>query len=120
MTVQQGLLIAARGMLATLFLAGFVQKAVDPVPVREMLAGAGLPGWTLWPVALFDLVAGLALAAGWRVTVWSLALAAYCLCTIWFHWVLRADPWQVTIMVKNFAIAGGCLALAATGLERRG
>jgi len=31
---------------------------------------------------------------------------------------LRADPWQVTIMVKNWAIAGGLLILAAAGPGR--
>lgn len=119
MTGQGALIVAARIMLATLFLAGFAQKLVDPAPVRGMLGMAGLPGWTIWPVALFDLIAGLALAFGWRVVHWALALAVYCLCTIWFHWMLSDDPWQVTIMVKNFALAGGCLALAAAAMGPR-
>ena len=45
-------------------------------------------------------------------------LAAYCLFTSYFHWQLRADPWQVTIMVKNWAVAGGLLILAAQGPGR--
>lgn len=45
-------------------------------------------------------------------------LAAYCLATSVFHWPLRADPWQVSIMVKNWAIAGGLLILAAQGPGR--
>ena len=49
--------------------------------------------------------------AGWRVAPWALALAVYAAATSVFH--LRPDdPWQMTIFVKNWAIAGGCLALA--------
>ena len=50
---------------------------------------------------------------------WALVLALYCIGTSWFHWQLRADPWQVTIVVKNWAIAGGLLILAAQGPGKR-
>jgi putative oxidoreductase len=52
------------------------------------------------------------------VAVWAAVMAFYCLFTSYFHWQLRADPWQVTILVKNWAIAGGLLILAAQGPGR--
>ncbi|MCW2309481.1 DoxX family protein [Rhodobium gokarnense] len=105
--------ISGRVLIALLFLGGAVQKVLDPAPVQQMIAGIGLPTWLVWPVALFNLIAAICLVSGPQIRLWALALAAYCLFTSWFHWQLRADPWQVTIMVKNWAIAGGLLAIAA-------
>ncbi len=83
-----------------------------------MLSGIGLLPALVWPVALFNLAAGLALLLGPRVRTLALVLAVYCIGTSWFHWQLRADPWQVTIVLKNWAIAGGLLILAAQGPGR--
>lgn len=110
--------LAGRALIAVLFAGGALQKLADPVPVQTMLAGVGLPEGLVWPVALFNLIAALGLLAGPRVAVWALGLAGYCLMTSFFHWQLRADPWQVTIMVKNWSIAGGLLILAAQGPGR--
>ncbi|MWD29419.1 DoxX family membrane protein [Aquicoccus sp. SCR17] len=110
--------LAGRVLIALLFVGGAVQKVTDPAPVMQMIGTLGLPGWLIWPVALFNLVAGLCLVLGPGVRGWALVLAAYCAFTSWFHWQLRTDPWQVTIVVKNWAIAGGLLILAAQGPGR--
>jgi putative oxidoreductase len=110
--------LAGRLLIALLFLAGALQKFADPGPVEAMLSAAGLPPALVGPVALFNLAAALALALGPRVQVVAGVLAVYCIATSWFHWQLRADPWQVTIVVKNWAIAGGLLVLAAQGPGR--
>ena len=111
--------LLGRILIALLFLGGAVQKFTDPVQVERMIAGLGLPAELVWPVAVFNLAAGLALIFGPWVRGWALVLAVYCIATSWFHWQLRADPWQVTIVVKNWAIAGGLLILAAQGPGRR-
>lgn len=110
--------LAGRVLIALLFLGGAVQKFTSPGEVEAMIASIGLPIWIVWLVALFNLAAGLGLIFGPGVTRWALVLAAYCIFTSYFHWQLRADPWQVTIVVKNWAIAGGLLILAAQGPGR--
>lgn len=110
--------LVGRVLIALLFLGGAVQKFTDPAPVVQMIGSIGLPGWLVWPVAAFDLVAAFGLILGPGVRVWALVLAVYCILTSYFHWQLRADPWQVTIVVKNWSIAGGLLILAAQGPGR--
>ena len=110
--------LVGRVLIALLFFGGALQKLGDPGPVTQMITSIGLPGWLIWPVAAFNLLAALALVFGPGVRQWALVLAAYCLFTSWFHWQLRADPWQITIMVKNWSIAGGLCILAAQGPGR--
>ncbi|MGR3497159.1 DoxX family protein [Citreimonas sp.] len=109
--------LAGRCLIAALFVAGAVQKFVDPEPARALLAGWALPGWAIWPAAVFNLSAGLALIAGIAVRPLAAMLAAYCAVTSLFH-LVPEDPWQMSIFVKNWAIAGGCLVLAAHGAGR--
>lgn len=110
--------LAGRLLLALLFLAGAGQKVTDPQPVQRLLAMADVPPVGVWPLAAFNLAGAVALVLGIRVRGWAVALAAYCLATSWFHWQLRADPWQMTIVVKNWAVAGGLLILAGQGPGR--
>ncbi|MCR9110122.1 DoxX family membrane protein [Marivita sp. XM-24bin2] len=106
-----------RGLIALLFLAGAVQKTVDPEPAMLLLADRGLPPGLIWPALLFNAVAGISLLAGWAVRPVSVLLALYCMGTSGFHFI-PSDPWQMSIFVKNWAIAGGCLVLAAQGPGR--
>ena len=109
--------LIGRSLIAVLFLAGAIQKAVDPVPAQTLLAGFGLPAILVWPALTFNAVCGPALIAGWAVRPVAVALAVYCAVTSVFH-LIPADPWQMSIFVKNWAIAGGCLVLAAHGAGR--
>jgi putative oxidoreductase len=109
--------LAGRVLIAALFLGGAAQKGTDPSAVEGLLAGRGWPVWLIWPALAFNLGAGLALVAGVWVRPVATALALYCMVTSLFHYI-PSDPWQMTIFVKNWAIAGGCLVLAAHGAGR--
>ncbi len=109
--------LAGRILIAALFLAGALQKGSNPLPVEVLLAARGWPMWLVWPALAFNLVAGVALVLGVKVRPVAVALAAYCAVTSLFHYI-PGDPWQMSIFVKNWAIAGGCLILAAHGAGR--
>lgn len=109
--------LAGRILLAALFLGGAAQKGSDPSAVQSLLSSAGWPVWLIWPAMVFNLIAGMALIAGVAIRPVAAALALYCAVTSVFHY-LPQDPWQMTIFVKNWAIAGGCLVLAAHGAGR--
>ncbi len=109
--------LLGRCLLALLFLGGAAQKAGDPGSVMQLLAAKGLPEWLVWPALAYNALAGVMLIAGWWLGPLALSLAAYCIFTSWFHF-LPDDPWQMTIFVKNWAIAGGFLVLAGAHLPR--
>lgn len=106
-----------RCLIAALFLGGAVQKSLDASAVRMLLSAQGWPEWLVWPALGFNLITGLALVLGIAVRPVAFFLALYCGVTSLFHF-LPDDPWQMTIFVKNWAIAGGCLVLAAHGAGR--
>lgn len=109
--------VAGRCLLAILFVAGAAQKAMNPDPVQGLLAGFGLPEWLVWPALAFNALAGGLLVAGKFLRPLGRALALYCLATSVFHFV-PTDPWQMSILFKNWALAGGCLILSSSAGRR--
>lgn len=110
-------LLGARLLIAQLFLLGSAQKWLDPAVVEELLGARGLPGWLVWPALAFNLAAGALLLLGLWTRPLALLLAAYSAATSLFHFI-PGDGWQMSIFVKNWAIAGGCLGLFAAGPGR--
>ena len=117
MRFENTALLAARLLIAVLFVGGAVQKSLSPEGAQALLTGFNLPIILVWPALAFNALAGMALIAGVGVRPVALLLAGYCGLTSVFHY-LPDDPWQMTIFVKNWAIAGGCLALAVAGSGR--
>ena len=110
-------LLAARMCIGALFLAGTWQKVAAPEAVASLLSGKSLSPLLVWPAMAFNLLASIALFAGFAVRPVALALAGYCILTSWFHFI-PSDGWQMSIFIKNWAIAGGCLALWVAGSGR--
>lgn len=110
-------LLIGRCLIAALFLAGFVQKIADPGAAMMLLEERALPTALIWPATLYNGAAALALILGLWTRPVAASLAVYCIATSLFH-LKPDDPWQMSIFVKNWAIAGGCLALSAAGPGR--
>ena len=109
--------LIGRILIAALFVGGAIQKAVDPEPAMQLLSGFNLPTALVWVALGFNAIAGVMVAVGWAVSPVAVLLAGYCAVTSVFH-LIPEDPWQMSIFVKNWAIAGGCLVLAAHGPGR--
>lgn len=110
-------LLAGRLLIATLFLSGAAQKALAPNNVQDLLATQGWPTLLVWPALMFNFCAGVMLTLGLLVRPLSVLLAVYCGVTSFFH-LIPHDPWQMSIFVKNWSIAGGCLIMAVAGPGR--
>ena len=109
--VSSVVIYVGRLLLAALFVAGCVQKLVDPAAAQGLLADRGLPVFLVWPAMVFNGMAAISLIFGLWLVPMSFALALYCMATSVFHFI-PDDPWQMSIFVKNWAIAGGLLVLA--------
>lgn len=108
---NQALLIA-RLLLAALFIVAGFGKFTGIEGFAGMLEGKGFPAPLImaYAVAALELLGGIAIAAGILVRPISLALAAFCIATAFI-----GHMGDTTAMLKNFAIAGGFLALYAAG-----
>ena len=59
--VERIAIYTGRLLLAALFVAGFVQKLVDPAAAQGLLSDRGLPVFLVWPAMLFNGVAAISL-----------------------------------------------------------
>lgn len=106
-----------RFLIAMLFVAGTLHKLTDPAAAMALLEMRGLPGWLIWPAGALNFLGAICLLIHLALRPVALILAAYCAATSWFHFI-PDDGWQMSIFIKNWAIAGGLLILAGSRRTR--
>jgi putative oxidoreductase len=94
-----------------------VGKAATPAMTLAYIKAAGLPfaPLALAGSALVELAGGFALVFGYRTRLAATALAVFSLLTAMFFHSNFADQNQMIHFLKNVAIAGGLLQVAAFG-----
>jgi putative oxidoreductase len=114
MTVTTIVTIAGRSLLALLFILAGIAKIAGPQPFLDHMAAHHIPGVLLPLVILLELAAGTALLLGWRLPFSAGALALFCLATAFgFHFNF-ADKAERTLFIKDLAIAGALMVIAAS------
>lgn len=103
--------IIGRILIALIFILSGAGKLMDIGGAETMIVAAGLPSGLAIPAGLFELLAGLCLAAGFMVRLVAVLLAVFVALTVLFFHAQLGDPMQRVMALKNFAIIGG-LALA--------
>ncbi|WP_349742018.1 DoxX family protein [Roseateles cavernae] len=121
-TLTSALSLAGRVLLALIFVLAGPGKLANPAGTAAYMASSGLPANHLLALAVgaFELLAGLALIIGFQTRWAALALAGFTLvASFLFHafWALPAEQqmMQQLLFMKNIALAGGLLVLAAHG-----
>lgn len=109
------LLLVARILLGLLFVVSGFGKLGDVAGFGAYMASGGIPAVLAWPAVLFEIIAGLALIAGFQTRIAALALAAFCVVSGLLYHFDPADQMQMTQLLKNLGLAGGYLALYITG-----
>ncbi|MGZ5922453.1 MAG: DoxX family membrane protein [Rhizomicrobium sp.] len=105
--------IVGRTLLALLFILAGATKIAGPQPFLDHMAAHHIPGVLLPLVILLELSAGGAVLIGWQLPFAAGALALFCIATaIGFHLNL-ADKAERTLFVKDLAIAGALMVIAA-------
>jgi putative oxidoreductase len=110
-----------RLLLAALFVVSAITKLAAPSAIQGYIASVGLPFPVIlfWGTVLFEVFAGLALAAGYQTRWVALALAAFTVVTAAVFHNALGNPNELAHFLKNLAVAGGLLQLAAASASQR-
>lgn len=107
--------LAARVLLALLFVLAGLGKLSDVAGFTGFMVSGGVPAFLAWPVILLEILGGLAVLVGFQTRLVALALAAFCVLSGLLYHFDPADQMQMTMLLKNLGLAGGFLLLAQTG-----
>lgn len=104
-----------RLLMSLIFILGGASKFGDLAGTGAYMQSAGVPAALAIPAAAFELLAGLAILAGWQTRIVAPLLAGFCVLTgLLFHKNF-GDQVQMVMFMKNLAMAGGFLILYANG-----
>lgn len=107
--------LGGRILLALIFLVAGVQKIGGYAGTQAYMESMGVPGMLLPLVIALEIGGGAAIIAGWHTRLVALLLAGFSvIAAAIFHGAL-GDNMQAILFMKNLAIAGGFLLLAARG-----
>jgi len=116
--------LGGRAMLAVLFLLAGIGKITGYEATAGYMASQGVPGALLPLVIALEVLGALAIIGGWKTRVVAFLLAGFSVVSAALFHANLADQIQMTMFLKNIAIAGGFLLLVAHGagplsLDRR-
>jgi putative oxidoreductase len=116
MDTQQNLVdFTGRVLIAAIFLVSGLGKIAGYAGAQGYMAAMGVPGALLPLVIALEVGGSIAIILGYRTRFVAFLLAGFCmLSALIFHRAL-GDQMQFIMFMKNFAIAGGFLLLAARG-----
>ncbi len=116
MTSMHGILtLVGRVLLSAIFILAGWEKIVGYEATLQYMQAFGVPGVLLPLVILAELGGGLAILFGVLSRWAALALAGFCIVAALLFHANFANSVQQVLFLKNLAIAGGLLFLAANG-----
>jgi len=114
---QGAVLLAGRALLSIMFILGGFSKltAIGGTAAWFGSIGLPMPMVTAVLVGVVELVGGLATLVGYRTRLAAFVLAAFTIAATAIAHLDLADQVQQLFFMKNLAITGGFLVLAAFG-----
>jgi putative oxidoreductase len=107
--------LVGRILLSHIFLLSGLTKIADYSGTQGYMEAFGVPGSLLPLVIVTEIFGGLSVLLGWKARWGALALAGFSLLAAYFFHMDFSDQAQTINFMKNLAIAGGMLVLAARG-----
>jgi len=101
--------------LSAIFIISGLGKLAAYAGTQQYMASAGVPGFLLPVVILVEVGGGLFILAGAFTRTTAVVLALFTLAAGFLFHANLADQNQFIHLLKNIAIAGGFLTLAANG-----
>ena len=105
----------ARVLIGALFVIAGLGKLGDVAGFTGFLTSGGLPAFLAWPSIIFEVALGVAMIVGYQVRIMAFLGAGFSILAGLLYHFNPADQMQMTMFLKNLAIAGGFLMLATYG-----
>jgi putative oxidoreductase len=107
--------LVGRILLAHIFLLAGLNKITGYSGTQGYMEAMGVPGMLLPLVILLEIGGALALIVGWQTRLAAYALALFSIVSALIFHSNLGDQMQMILFMKNWAMAGGLLVLAANG-----
>lgn len=107
--------LAGRILLAHIFLLAGLNKITGYSGTQGYMEAMGVPGMLLPLVILLEVGGALAVIVGWQTRWAAYALALFSIVSALIFHSNLSDQIQMILFMKNLAMAGGLLILAANG-----
>ena len=107
--------LAGRILLAHIFLLAGLNKITGYSGTQGYMEAMGVPGMLLPLVILLEVGGAVALIIGWQTRWAAYALALFSIVSALIFHSNLSDQIQMILFMKNWAMAGGLLVLAANG-----
>ncbi|WP_339765934.1 DoxX family protein [uncultured Hoeflea sp.] len=110
-------LLIGRVLLSIIFIMSGFSKLGAVAGTAGYMASMGipLPNITVWLVIALEIFGGVAILLGFFTRYAAWALAAFCVASGYLGHFQPEDQMQMINFMKNLAMAGGYLVLAANG-----
>ena len=113
--LQKAAELAGRSLLGLLFVIEAFSKLAAYDGALRYMAAYAMPALLLPPAIALEFVAGLLLIVGWQTRLAAFALAAFCIVAALIFHTRLSDTNEFIHFLKDFALAGAFLVLAARG-----
>jgi putative oxidoreductase len=114
--MNNAIVLVARILLAHIFvLAGIGKLGAGYAATQGYMEAMGAPGMLLPLVIALEIGGGIALIIGLFTRWVALAMAGFCVLSALIFHLDFSDQTQMTMLMKNLAIAGGMLLLYVHG-----
>jgi putative oxidoreductase len=107
--------LGGRLFLATIFFLSGINKIGGYAATQGYMASHGVPGQLLPLVILLEIIAPIFIVIGWQTRVAAWCLAGFSLLAALLFHLNFGDQMQMILFLKDIAIVGGFLVLAAHG-----
>jgi putative oxidoreductase len=107
--------LAGRILLSAIFLISGITKITGYAATAGYMQSKGVPGMLLPAVIALEIGGALLVITGWHTRLAALALAGFSMAAAVLFHLASGDQMQAIMFMKNFAIAGGFLVIAAHG-----
>jgi len=113
--MEKAATLIGRILLGHIFLLAGINKIGGYAATQGWMEAMGVPGMMLPVVIALEIGGGLALILGFQARIAALALAGFSIISAVIFHANFSDQMQSIMFMKNFAMAGGLLYVAALG-----